>query len=111
MPRAEEMSDRRRSARVRSLRLATLEPIGAGSAEAPVEVGRTLDVSEAGVRLETTRELRPGQELELQIAVADRLINCRGRVVHTETSGGLVLTGIEWLEITPRDLALLVEPG
>jgi hypothetical protein len=32
-------------------------------------------------------------------------------VVHIEHAGGLVLTGIEWLEIAPRDLALLVEPG
>ena len=108
MARAEELEDRRRSARVRSLRLVTLEPIGTGSGEAPIEVGRTLDVSEAGARVEIVRELPPGQELELQIAVGDRLIQARGRVVHTERAGSLVVTGIAWVEVAPADLGLLI---
>ena len=108
MPRPEEWSDRRSSPRVRSLRLMTLEPIGAEDDNAPVDVGRTLDISEAGTRVETTRELKPGQELELQIAVGDRVISARGRVVHVENTGVLVITGIEWVAIDKTDLALLV---
>jgi hypothetical protein len=109
--RAEELSDRRRSPRVRSLRLVTLEPIHAGAEEVPVDVGRTLDVSGAGVRVETTRELPAGQELELQIAASDRLLSARGRVVHVEVAGALWVAGIAWVEIAPGDLAFLLESG
>lgn len=111
MPRAEEWSDRRSSPRVRALRLMTLEPIGAEPETAPVDVARTLDISEAGVRVETTRELRVGQELELQIAAGDRVISARGRVVHAEAAGALVVTGIEWVTIDAQDLAALIGQG
>jgi hypothetical protein len=78
---------------------------------APIEVGRTLDVSEAGLRVETTRELLAGQDLELQIAAGDRLISAKGRVVHLEPTGTFVLTGIEWVDISAEDLAFLVGLG
>lgn len=95
---------------MRSLRLITLEPIGAAAA-APIEVGRTLDVSAAGLRVETTRALVTGQDLELQIAAGDRLISAKGRVVHLEPTGTFVLTGIEWVEVSAEDLAFLVGLG
>jgi hypothetical protein len=107
--RVEELSDRRRSPRVRSLRLVTLEPIGAEAKEVPIDVGRTLDVSGTGVRVETTRELAPGQDLELQIAAGDRLVSARGRTVHAEPAGGLWVIGIAWVEIAPGDLAFLLQ--
>jgi hypothetical protein len=93
------------------LRLVTLEAVSAGSEAAPVEVGRTLDVSEAGIRVETARQLQPAQELDIQIAAGDRLVTARGRVVYSEPTGSLAVTGIAWVTIAPDDLDRLVRAG
>lgn len=99
--------DRRRSPRVESIHLVTFEAEGAASA---VEVGRTLDVSAVGARVETPTAVPVGQDLHLDIAVGDRIVRTAGRVVHAERApDDRWQIGIELVRLTPADRAALVE--
>ncbi len=65
-------------------------------------MGRTLDVSEKGLKLETTQPISQGDTLLITVGVEDDLIDLRGEVVHTEILDGRHITGIEFQDI-PED--------
>ena len=103
--------DRRRSPRVESIHLVTFEAEGAeGLGASAVEVGRTLDVSVSGVRVETTTEIAPGRELDLEIAVGERVVRAQGRVLHVErVAEGRWELGVQFTAVTREDQVVLVE--
>lgn len=71
-------------------------------------MGRTLNISETGILLETTSKNSPNNTLTLEIALEDDLINLRGKVVHChQAEKGLHQTGVEFTELDEKDLALL----
>ncbi|MDM8552015.1 PilZ domain-containing protein [Desulfobacterales bacterium HSG2] len=62
-------------------------------------MGRTLNVSESGILLETHFCIEPEQLLALTIALEDELVDIRGKVAHCrETGDAKFKTGIEFLE-------------
>ena len=62
-------------------------------------MGRTLNVSEGGILLETNFYISPGNNLTLEIALEDSLVNLRGRVIYcNEQAGKQFQTGLELLE-------------
>ena len=58
--------------------------------EESVTVGRTVDVSETGVRLETPGHLCIDDEVRLEIAVEETVVKASGRVVHAARTGELI---------------------
>ena len=63
-------------------------------------MGRTLDVSEAGIRLETNFFINPGQMLSLTIAIEDNLLDVKGKVVYSESDAdGVSRAGVEFTEL------------
>jgi hypothetical protein len=104
----DSVKEHRRSRRIRSLHLTSYVPRKGSEQEYIVSIGRTLDVSKGGVKVEAHRELTKGTELDLDIAVEDRVITAKGVVVHVESlPGGLYGTGIRFTAISDEDLALL----
>jgi hypothetical protein len=104
----DSVKEQRKSRRIRSLHLTSYVPRKGSEQEYIVSIGRTLDVSKGGVKVETHRELAKGTELDMDIAVEDRVITAKGVVVHVEPlSGGLYGTGIRFTAISEADLALL----
>lgn len=103
--------DRRRSPRVESIHLVTFEAEGAeGVGASAVEVGRTLDVSVTGLRVETPTHLAVGRELDLEIAVGERVVRATGRVMHVEEAAeGLWEVGVQFTEVSREDQRALVE--
>lgn len=72
-------------------------------------VGRTLNVSESGLLVETSRELAPGLHLEIEIAVGDDLVEAKGLVVRCEgPRDDLYETGIQLVEMSSEDRGKLV---
>ncbi|MFH2122856.1 MAG: S-methyl-5-thioribose-1-phosphate isomerase [Pseudomonadota bacterium] len=63
-------------------------------------MGRTLDVSEKGLKLETTQPISQGDTLLITVGVEEDLIDLRGDVVHTEVVDGRHVTGIEFQDIS-----------
>ena len=103
----ESVKERRGSPRIRSLHLASYVPRKGSEQEYIISIGRTLDVSKGGVKVETHRELAKGSELDMDIAIQDRLITAKGVVVYVEPlSNGLYGTGIRFTAISEADLAL-----
>jgi hypothetical protein len=101
--------ERRRSPRIRALYHVVISADG-GRDEISVTVGRTIDVSETGVRLETPGHLCIDDKVRLEIAVEETVVNATGRVVHAARRGDLIEAGIEFLVIGEEDrLALATQ--
>ena len=104
----ESVKEKRAAPRIRSLNLTSYTPRKGEQQEYIISIGRTLDVSEGGVKVETHRRLTKGTELDLDIAVEDRIISARGEVLHAEElNTGLFGTGIRFTSITEEDRQLL----
>jgi hypothetical protein len=62
-------------------------------------MGRTLNVSESGVLLETHFPIQPGHSVILSIGLKDDLVDIKGRLIHSRSKkGGLYEVGIEFVE-------------
>ena len=104
----ESVREQRRSRRIRSLNLTSYTPKKDDKQEYIISIGRTLDVSEGGAKVETHRELDVGTELDLDIAIEDRVISAKGVVVHVvPQKNGLFGTGIRFTSISEEDIRYL----
>ena len=100
----QSVKEKRISRRIRSLNLTSYTPKKGDQQAYIVSIGRTLDVSEGGVKVETHRKLAEGTELDMDIAIEDEIITARGEVVHTEElKNGLYGTGIRFTSISDED--------
>jgi len=63
-------------------------------------MGRTLDVSENGLKLETTQPISKGDTLIITVGLEDDLVDLRGEVIHTEDFDEYFVTGIEFQDIS-----------
>ena len=63
-------------------------------------MGRTLDVSENGLKLETTQPISKGDTLIITVGLEDDLVDLRGEVITTEDFGEYFFTGIEFQDIS-----------
>jgi hypothetical protein len=72
-----ESDERRTHRRVPARDLPTLAAHISGGARVTL-----LDVSHGGVRLETTRHMRPGQHVSVRFSVEDRVLTMNARVVR-----------------------------
>jgi hypothetical protein len=104
----ESVMEKRASPRIRSLLLASYVPRKDGRQEYIISIGRTLDVSEGGAKIETHRQLEKGLQLELEIAVEDQILSAKGMVLYSqELSDGLYGTGISFTAINEEARRLL----
>lgn len=71
-------------------------------------MGRTLNVSESGILLETHFATVPGHYLNLTVAIEDDLVDIRGRIVHSSTGeADKYQAGIQFLDIDDHALEIL----
>ena len=104
----ESVREKRGSPRIRSLNLTSYVPKKDEQQEYIISIGRTLDVSKGGAKIETHRKLDRGVQLELQMAVEDRIISAKGEVLYsTDLGHGLFGTGIRFTSIDEEDRRLL----
>lgn len=97
----------RRAPRVNKLFLTAYVNREGEQQKTPVLLGRTLDISTAGVGMEVFQEVTAGSTMELEIDLQDSLLQITGKVVHVRpTEAGTYLVGIEFDEPQAR-LALL----
>jgi hypothetical protein len=99
-----ESEDKRKHRRIASLNLSYILLDEAGK---PVKqgMGRTLNLSESGILLETRFPVAAEHTVVLSIGLEDRLVDVTGRPVHVRsTDNGLYEIGIEFT--APDDRAL-----
>jgi c-di-GMP-binding flagellar brake protein YcgR len=68
-------------------------------------MGRTRNISKGGILLEVFNHYPLLSILEMQIALGEKVVNPRGRVVRLqELEGGQVEMGIKFIEVSPADV-------
>jgi hypothetical protein len=71
-------------------------------------MGRTLNVSESGILLETHAPLDPKTFVSLTIGMEEQIIDIKGTAIYSqESDGGSYETGIEFLDIEAAELTVL----
>jgi hypothetical protein len=99
--------EKRATKRFRSLNL--LEYIAADKDGTPLErgMGRTLNVSEQGICLETKTRFKAGQIMLISLGFEENMVEIRGKVIHCEPSPDGFTTGIQFLNVDDRGQRVL----
>jgi len=63
-------------------------------------MGRTLDVSLNGIKLETSYEIALEAQLEITVGIEEDLVDLVGRVTHKSEKGGRYISGIEFVKMS-----------
>jgi hypothetical protein len=74
-----------------------LDPDGS---EGRYSMGRTLDVSLNGLKLETSHEIPLDAELEITVGIEEDLVDLVGRITHKSEKGGRFVSGIEFVKMS-----------
>ena len=105
-------ADRRNHPRVRALYLVNYITNSDSFEKTSTKIGRTLDISSAGVRLEVYEEIVPDSDVEVEIAIGDLIFAARGRYVHSqETDSAIFIAGIQFEQPHPELVKMLGEEG
>ncbi len=92
--------DQRRFIRKNALHLLDYLIIDRDGLQTTYSMGRTRDVSENGLKLETVEEIAKGDTLLITVGLEDDLIDLRGEVVYTEEGDKCHITGIIFQDIS-----------
>ena len=63
-------------------------------------MGRTIDVSIDGLKLETTTQFKPDTRLLITVGIEDDLVDLEGRTTHVLPNDGRYVSGITFLKIS-----------
>jgi c-di-GMP-binding flagellar brake protein YcgR len=96
------MTNKRRYERVDAIHLSYICIDEAGNV-VHEGMGRTLNVSESGILLETTFTTEPGQTLNVTLAIGEDLLDVNGQVVRADEKGEVCLTGVEFRDLSEAD--------
>ena len=67
-------------------------------------LARTLNVSESGLRLETSQFFEPGQQLRITLGLNNELVQINGRVINSQPeTDDLCSSGVMFLEFDETD--------
>ena len=79
------------------------------NAEASMQgMGRTLNISEAGILLETHAPIDIGHVVSLTIGFEEQMVDIKGRVVYTkENRSNMFESGIEFFDVDVSALKIL----
>ena len=100
--------DRRQHPRIEALNLISYNCIDETNQTVTQGMGRTLNVSEGGILLETHVPIDPKYTVELAIGLVDDLINIKGRIVFSIAGAEERFeAGIEFTETDETELEVL----
>ena len=74
--------------------------IDTDGSEGRYSMGRTLDVSLNGLKLETSYDIPLEAELEITVGIEEDLVDLVGRVTHKSEKGGRFISGIEFVRMS-----------
>ena len=73
-------------------------------------MGRTLNISESGILLETHFPIEPEHTVQLTISLEENLLDIKGKPVHVRSiDGGKYQIGIEFIDLKPDAADILKE--
>ncbi len=71
------------------------------------EMGRTINISENGLMLETHIPFKPKHLLIITLALEENLVEIKGLVRHVEPCGEIFRSGIEFVDIDDDNKAIV----
>ncbi|MDR3089576.1 MAG: PilZ domain-containing protein [Desulfobulbaceae bacterium] len=99
--------NKRRFIRMDSLNLLDYLVLEADGSHGRYSMGRTLDVSVDGIRLETVQPLRPGTHLLITLGLEENLVDIEGEVVHCRPRRNRFLSGVTFWRVEKADRHIL----
>jgi hypothetical protein len=100
--------EKRKHSRIKALNLISFSCIGETDQALSQGMGRTLNLSEDGILLETHAPVDPKHTVVMAIGLEDDLINIKGRVVYSIGGGDERFeAGIEFIKIGEATLEVL----
>lgn len=100
--------NKRKHERVDALNLLSYISIDSDGKEWNQGMGRTLNISESGLQLETNEPIQTKYILLISIGIEDDLVDIKGKVVYTNRGDAdMFETGIEFIEVKQNAMAVL----
>ncbi len=100
--------NKRKHERVDALNLLSYVTLDSDGKEWNQGMGRTLNISESGLQLETNEPIQTKYIVLISIGIEDDLVDIKGKVVYTNRGdSNMFETGIEFIEVNPESLAIL----
>lgn len=96
-------SERRRFIRPEALNLLDYLVVDDQGRQAEYSMGRTLNVSEGGILMETHIPLPMNQQVMITLGLEDDLIDVMGRIIYTTSNAGRHQNGIKFFHVADRD--------
>jgi c-di-GMP-binding flagellar brake protein YcgR len=102
------MNEKRKHSRVDSIYLLNYVHLDENGREILQGMGRTINVSESGIMLETHIALNRTDTVDVVVGLREDMVPIRGKVVFTQdTENGRFRSGIEFLSINAAALETL----
>jgi hypothetical protein len=100
--------NKRKHERFDSLNLLSYVTLDSDGKEWNQGMGRTLNISESGLQLETNEPIQTKYILLISIGIEDELVDIKGKVVYTNRgAANMFEAGIEFIEVKPEAMTLL----
>ncbi len=99
--------EKRKFLRLDSLHLLDYRILDSDGNEQEYSMGRTLDVSINGIKMETVKAIPQGGQLIITLGIEDSLVDVSGDVVHSQEASARFITGIEFKKVSSDDRAVL----
>lgn len=101
--------EKRRFIRMDSLYLVNYQVINREGMETICSMGRTLNVSENGLKFETIQSISKDDTLRVTVGVEDDIVEVTGKVRHCEKISNFYTTGIEFSDISDDAARLFIK--
>ena len=101
--------ERREFIRPESLHLVDYLVVDEQGQQGEYSMGRTLNVSEGGILLETQSEILTGMQVMITLELDNELIDIMGKVMHTTCKSGRYHNGIEFFHVADYDKTTLTK--
>lgn len=99
--------EKRKFLRLDSLHLLDYLHVDSEGNERDYSMGRTLDVSINGIKMETVRKIPIDGHLVITLGIEDSLVDVAGDIVHSKESANRFISGIEFNKVSSEDRAVL----
>jgi len=100
--------ERRRAERRYSLNFLEFAAVGAGGEVLFREMGRTLNVSPTGIKLETPVLIEAGQTVQVSLGLKDDMIDLTAKVTHAMVAGpDMFSAGIQFTQMNEEGRRVL----
>lgn len=98
--------EKRRFIRYDALHLLDYTEMNADGSRGIYSMGRTLDVSIDGIKLEVKDRLEPGTLLLVTVGLEDHLVELLGEIIHTTPTAGRFVSGVAFKQMTKEGRAI-----